>query len=202
MNGYSDRVNHALAFAAKHHAVHAPVLGQLSFIARPANVAVILARYDADEITLVASIVHHVLEVTPEGDRCPVERNISDKFGPVILAVARDAAECCVDDDSMPIPWVHRKRAMLVRLLAMDPRALDICCADEIHECGSAIALVQRLGPEYLEAHELGSGPHALGWYRDLIESLGRRVDWPERGMCQELRALLDQLAPALDDGR
>lgn len=202
MNGYNDRINHALAFTAKHHAPHAPVLGRLGFIARPANVAIILARHGAEEVTLVAGIVHHALEMIPDGERRPVERKISDKFGSVVLAVARDAAECCVDHDGTPVPWVHRKRAMLGRLLAMDPRALDICCADEIHECGSAIALARRLGPEYLEAHDLGSGPHALGWYRDLIESLGRRVDWPERGMRQELRFLFDRLAPTLDDGR
>ncbi len=202
MNGYSDRVNHALAFAAKHHAVHAPMLGRLTFIARPANVAVILARHGAEEITLVAGVVHHALEVIPDGSRQPIERKISDKFGAAVLAVARDAAECCVDHDGAPVPWVHRKRAMLARLAAMEPRALDICCADEIHECGSAIALAQRLGPEYLEAHDLGSGTHALGWYRDLIESLVRRVDWPSHGMCHELRHLLDRLAPTLRDTR
>jgi hypothetical protein len=202
MNGYSDRVNHALAFAAKYHAVHAPMLGRLTFIARPANVAIILARHGADEITLVAGVVHHALEIIPEGDRHPIERKISDKFGSAVLAVARDAAECCVDHDGAPVPWVHRKRAMLGRLRVMDPRALDICCADEIHACGFSIALAQRLGPEYLEAHDLGSGTHALGWYRDLIESLMRRVDWPSRGMCHELRFLLDRLAPTLGDGR
>ncbi|MEO5825021.1 MAG: HD domain-containing protein [Gemmatimonadales bacterium] len=202
MNGYSDRVSHALAFAAKHHSVHAPMLGRLTFISRPANVAIILARHGADEITLVAGVVHHALEVIPEGDRHPVERKINDKFGPAVLAVARDAAECCVEYDGSPVPWVQRKRAMLARLRAMEPRALDICCADEIHECGSAIALAQRLGPEYLEAHDLGSGTHALGWYRDLIESLVRRVDWTSRGMCHELRYLLERLAPTLGEGR
>lgn len=198
MHGYSDRINHALAFTAKHHHLHAPVLGRLAFIAHPANVAVILARHGADETTLVAGIIHHVLEVTPSPDRKAVEQKVCDKFGPVVLAVARDAAECCVDDHGSPIAWVHRKRALMSQLLVMGPRSLDICCADEIHECGSAIALVERMGPEYLDAHELASGPHALGWYGDLVQALDRRVDWPARGMRQELITLRERLADAI----
>lgn len=202
MNGYSDRVNHALAFSAKHHSPRAPMLGRLAFIAHPANVAIILARHGADETTLVAGVLHHVLEVTPDPERPTLEKRMREKFGPVIVAVACDAAECCVDELGAPIPWVHRKRALLSRLLAMEPRSLDICCADEIHECGSAIALVERMGPEYLEAHELASGPHALGWYGDLLESLGRRVDWPARGMRHELHALRDRLADVIERSR
>ena len=199
MNGYSDRINHALSFTAKHHHRHAPVLGRLAFIAHPANVAVILARHGADEITLVAGILHHVLEATPSPERRAMEQRICDKFGSVVLAVARDAAECCVDDHGAPIPWVQRKRAFMSQLLAMGPRSLDICCADEIHECGSAIALVERMGPEYLDAHELANGPQALGWYGDLVVALDRRVDWPARGMRAELVALRDRLADAID---
>ena len=199
MHGYSDRINHALSFTAKHYNPHAPVLGRLAFKARPANVAVILARHGADETTLVAGILHHVIEATPSPELPAIRKRISEKFGPVVLAVACDAAECCVDEVGAPIPWVSRKRALLAQLLAMEPRSLDICCADEIHECGSAIALVQRLGPEYLDAHDLASGPHALGWYGDLLDSLNRRVDWPARGMRTELVALRDRLKQVLD---
>ena len=48
MQGYSDRINHALAFAAKHHAPRAPLDGTLPFVAHPANVAIILARHGAE----------------------------------------------------------------------------------------------------------------------------------------------------------
>ena len=65
MHGYSDRINHAFAFAAKYHAPRAPSEGAMTFVAHPANVAVILARHGADELTIVAGILHHVLEATP-----------------------------------------------------------------------------------------------------------------------------------------
>ena len=199
MHGYSDRINHALAFAAKHRAPRAPVMGTLAFTAHPSNVAIILARHGADETTIVAAILHHVLEITPVPERPPIERKISEKFGSVVLVVATDAAECCVDDKGGAIGWTQRKRALLSQLMVMETRALDICCADEIHECGSTIALIERLGPEYLEADEPPSAPHVLGWYGDLVEVLTRRVDWPARGMRQELATLRDRLAASID---
>src|SRR6478672_4460651 len=47
--GYSDRINHALAFAAKHHDQEVRKGTRLPYVTRPANVAIILARYDQDE---------------------------------------------------------------------------------------------------------------------------------------------------------
>ncbi len=197
-HGYSDRINHAFAFAAKYHAPHAPSEGAMTFLAHPANVAVILARHGADELTIVAGILHHVIEATPRLDRGDVCQKIADKFGSVVLAVARDAAEVQVDDRGDEIPWTHRKRVLLNHLLVMEPRSLDICCADEIHDCGTAIALVERLGSEYLAIHGLPPAPQALGWYGDLLDALDRRTDWPARAMRHELAALRAQLINSL----
>jgi len=198
MRGYNDRINHAMAFAAKYRAPHAPAAAAMSFHAHPANVAVILARHDADELTLVAGVLHHVLEVTPYVDRRDLEHKIAEKFGSVALAVARDAAEPYWDDRGEPLGWAQRKRELLGQLLLMSPRALDICCADEIHQCGTAIGVVDRLGSEYLNPHGLPHGPGALSWYDDVLDALERRDDWPNRGMRLELSELRRALAAVL----
>ena len=93
MHGYSDRINHAFAFAAKYHGAVAPVGAGMDYLAHPSNVAVILARYGCDQITIVAGILHHVLEESAPDKRPVLERKIADKFGPVALAVAKDALE-------------------------------------------------------------------------------------------------------------
>jgi len=51
MNGYSDRINHALAFAAKHHDRQVRKGTRLPYITHAANVALILTRYGCDETT-------------------------------------------------------------------------------------------------------------------------------------------------------
>ena len=58
MTGYSDRINHALAFAAKHHDRQVRKGTRLPYITHPANVAIILARYGRDDDTVVAGILH------------------------------------------------------------------------------------------------------------------------------------------------
>src|SRR5215469_2625809 len=60
--GYSDRINHAFAFAAKHHDTQVRKGTALPYLTRPANVAVILTRYGQAEDTVLAAILHGVVE--------------------------------------------------------------------------------------------------------------------------------------------
>ncbi len=199
MAGYSDRVNHAFAFAAKHHASRAPVDGAMPFLAHPASVAVLLARHGVDELTLVAGILHHVLEVTLTSERTAMMAKIRDKFGSVTLSIALDALEPHFDELDTALPWSHRKRLLLRNLATMEPRALDICCADEIHQCGSTVALVERLGSEYLGGVGLPHPPLLLSWYSDLLAALRRRQDWPSATLRDELARQRELLAALLD---
>ena len=91
MHGYSDRINHAFAFAAKYYNALAPAGGGMDFLAHPANVAIILARYGCEQVTIVAGILHHVLEESPP-DQWPVlEHKIGEKFGPVATTPSTSA---------------------------------------------------------------------------------------------------------------
>ena len=202
MSGYSDDINHAFAFATKYRAPYAPIEGAMTYLAHPANVAVILARHSADEVTLVAGILHHVLEVTPHRHHRDVRAKIEDKFGVSVLTLARAAFEPTEDDRGNPLPWIHRKRALLTQLLTMPPRAIDICCADEIHQCGTSLAIVERLGSEYLTLSDLPATVAELCCYDDILAAMERRTDWHARGMRNEFHALKTRLETALADER
>ncbi len=195
MHGYNDRINHAFTFAAKHYAPRTPSHTRLPMLATPANVALILVRHGADETTVVAAVLHHVLEATPPERRGEMEHRIGLRFGPVVLGVATDASAPRTDPQGALLPWRVRKREVMRQLATMEPRALDIRCADEIHECGSAIALIERLGVEYLEVHGLAGHREVCAWYDDLAAALGRRLDWPSHPMREELRTLAAELA-------
>ncbi|MFM9014131.1 MAG: HD domain-containing protein, partial [Gemmatimonadota bacterium] len=62
MTGYSDRLNHAFAYAAKHHDRQVRKGARAPYLTQPANVAVILTRYGCDEDIVVAGILHDVIE--------------------------------------------------------------------------------------------------------------------------------------------
>src|SRR5947208_7192368 len=87
VTGYSDVVNHALAFAAKHHDRQVRKGTKLPYLTHPANVAVILTRYGRDNNTVVAGILHDVIEdcVRDGYTREMLEQRIGDKFGAEVL---------------------------------------------------------------------------------------------------------------------
>jgi (p)ppGpp synthase/HD superfamily hydrolase len=205
MHGYSDRINHAFAFAAKYYGAVAPAGAGMDYLAHPANVAIILARYGCDQLTIVAGILHHVLEETsPEG--WPVlEQKITDKFGPVALAVAKDALEPKFNRRGGERPWQSCKQEYLSQLATAEPRALDIIIADEIHSCGSTMTALRRLGVEYLKTVSRAGSEQTIWWYRSLLEIVAGRSDWPHREMLGELRLMSAEMVRSLresEDGQ
>jgi (p)ppGpp synthase/HD superfamily hydrolase len=198
MHGYSDRINHAFAFAAKYYNALAPVGAGMDFLAHPANVSIILARYGCEQLTIVAGILHHILEESPP-DRWPVlEHKIADKFGPVALAVAKDALEPKFDRRGGERAWQPCKQEYLTQLATAEPRALDIIVADELHSCGSTMTALRRLGVEYLCTVSRASSEQTIWWYRSLLEILASRTDWPRREMLSELRLMSADLVRSL----
>ncbi|MBA3893776.1 MAG: HD domain-containing protein [Gemmatimonadales bacterium] len=198
MHGYSDRINHALAFAAKYYGAVAPAGAGMDYLAHPANVAIILARYGCEQVTVVGGILHHVLEETGPDRRPPLERKIADKFGPVALAIARDALEPKYDRRGRERPWQPCKQEYLGQLATAEPRALDICVADELHACGSTITGLRRLGVEYLRTLSRAGSEQTVWWYRSMLEVLEARSDWPHRDMLSELRLMSTDLVRSL----
>jgi (p)ppGpp synthase/HD superfamily hydrolase len=198
MHGYSDRINHAFAFAAKYYGAVAPAGAGMDYLAHPANVAIILARYGCEQVTVVAGILHHVLEEAAPAGRPVLERKIGDKFGPVALAIAKDALEPKYDPRGVERAWQARKQEYLAQLAAAEPRALDICVADELHACGSTITALRRLGVEYLRTLSRAGSAQTIWWYRSMLEILDSRADWPRREMLSELRILSTDLVRGL----
>ena len=66
-HGYSDRISHAFAFAAKHLPPRARRGSGALHLTQPANVAVILARYGCDEITIISGILGETLQTATLG---------------------------------------------------------------------------------------------------------------------------------------
>ncbi len=198
MHGYSDRIHHAFAFAAKHHSSSAPKVGRVDVMAHLANLAVILARYSMEQPTVVAGILHLVLEVARPADRPGLERKIGEKFGSVVLAIARDAVEPRHDLRGKELPWRTAKLEFLAHLSSAEPRALDIAVADEMHSCGVMLTALRRLGVEYVRTYAAASSDQTIWWYRSLIEVLEARPDWPHREMLEELRLLSTDLVRSL----
>lgn len=199
-HGYSDPINHALAFAAKYYIPRAREGTALSYLTHPSHNAIILARYGCDDHTIIGGIMHPVLaEARPELQHT-LRHKIADKFGSAVISVLSDCCEPRHDSRGHLRPWNVYKLEYLGQLQRATSRALDVCTASEIHQCGSLIADVRRLGGEYLPSISLASGEQITWWYRLLLESLENRMDWHNRRMLTELRLLAAELGRQLQD--
>src|SRR5512147_1282403 len=103
--GYSDRINHALAFAAKHHDQQVRKGTRLPYLTHPANVALILTRYGQDDETVIAGILHDVIEDTVREaySREMLVSRIREKFGESVLETVLQVTHRRVDDDGVEL---------------------------------------------------------------------------------------------------
>jgi (p)ppGpp synthase/HD superfamily hydrolase len=111
VTGYSDVINHALAFAAKHHDRQVRKGTRLPYLTHPANVAIILTRYGRDTNTVVSGILHDVIEdcVRDGYTRDMLEQRIGDKFGPDVLETVLAVTYRRNDDDGIEFAEGERR---------------------------------------------------------------------------------------------
>ncbi len=173
--GYSDAINHALAFSAKHHDRQVRKGTKLPYLTHPANVALILARYDQDEETIIAGILHDVIEdCVVEGlSRESLEERIGSKFGKEVLEAVLSVTYRKYDDDGVELSAEERKEDYLERLANANPRALWVCAADKIHNASSILADLRRTVDEDTIWKRFGAGRKGtIKWYSDVHRRL------------------------------
>ena len=195
MKGYSDTINHAFAFAAKHHDRQVRKGTRLPYLTHPANVAVILARYDRDERTIVSGILHDVVEdcVRDGFTREMLEQRIGEKFGPDVLSTVLAVTYRRVDDDGVELSSEDRKQDYLERLASADESALWVCAADKIHNASSVLADLKRtMDPNSVWSRFSGARPGTVKWYRAVLERL-EAVGF-QQPIVEELRGVVSEL--------
>jgi (p)ppGpp synthase/HD superfamily hydrolase len=173
--GYSDRINHALAFAAKHHDQQVRKGTRLPYLTHPANVAIILTRYGCDESTVVAGILHDVVEdcVTKNYTREMLEQRIAAKFGSDVLDTVLAVTHRKHDDDGDELSSDERKQDYLDRLAETDDRGKWVCAADKLHNANSIISDLHRtIEPNSIWSRFKAGKEGTVRWYRDVVERL------------------------------
>ena len=173
--GYSDRINHALAFAAKHHDQQVRKGTRLPYLTHPANVAIILTRYGCDEETVVAGILHDVIEdcVTKNFTREMLEQRIASKFGSDVLDTVLSVTQRKLDDAGAELSLDERREDYIQRLAEADDRAKWVCAADKLHNANSIISDLHRtIEPDNIWSRFKAGREGTVRWYRSVLERL------------------------------
>ena len=197
--GYSDVINHAFAFAAKHHDRQVRKGTKLPYLTHPANVAVILTRYGRNNDTIVAGILHDVIEdcVRDGYTREMLEQRIGDKFGAKVMETVLAVTYRRHDDDGVELSADDRKADYLDRLSEASGEARWVCAADKVHNASSIVADLRRTVDPETVWNRFGSGKAATArWYRQVYERL-REVgfDAPIMAELDEVSSELQKLA-------
>ncbi len=195
VTGYSDAINHAFAFAAKHHDRQVRKGTKLPYLTHPANVAVILTRYGRDNDTVVAGILHGVIEdcIRDGYTREMLAQRIGDKFGANVLDTVLAVTYRRHDDEGIELSSEDRKADYLDRLSEANEEARWICAADKVHNASSIVADLRRtIDPETVW-NRFNTGKTATAsWYRQVYERL-RQV-----GFDAPIMAELDRVSSEL----
>jgi (p)ppGpp synthase/HD superfamily hydrolase len=195
VTGYSDVINHALAFAAKHHDRQVRKGTKLPYLTHPANVAIILTRYGRDNDTVVAGILHDVIEdcIRDGYTREMLEQRIGDKFGPTVLDTVLAVTYRRHDDDGVELSGEDRKEDYLARLGAATDSARWVCAADKVHNASSIVADLRRtVDPETVWNRFGGGKSGTARWYRQVYDRLR------EVGFTAPIMTELDQASAEL----
>jgi hypothetical protein len=195
---YSDPISHALSFTAKQMALGPDRTP--ADLARPANLGILLARYDCEDPVIIAGVLSELLAQTGARDRPSLERRITEKFGQMVHAIAVEAMGPPVGPErkSLSRTWESAQCDVLEHFAEAEPRTLDVRAGYEIISCGGLLADVRRLGPEYLPQVAPATGDQLVWWFRSFAETLDRNEAWQRRGMLTELRLLTTDLAEAV----
>ncbi len=199
MTGYSDRVNHALAYAAKHHDQQVRKGTRMPYETHAANVGLILTRYGCDEDTVIAGILLHVVEdASHEPHAFPTTaQRVADKFGDVPLRIAQAVVERMVDDDDVELAAAERRSDVLRRLGEADERARWLFAADKVHGAGTLLADLRRTSfPDAVWSRVSPGRERTVQWYQRCAAELARvGFDAPIMGELQALVTALERVA-------
>jgi (p)ppGpp synthase/HD superfamily hydrolase len=196
ITGYSDRINHALAFAAKHHDQQVRKGTRLPYLTQPANVAIILTRYGQDEQTVVAGILHDVIEdcVREAFTREMLEQRIGDKFGPDVLDIVLSVTQRRVDDDGIELSSEERRDDHLQRLEKAGEAARWVCAASQLHNTSTLLAALRRtIDPNSVWTRFAGGRIGTIAAHRRVYDRL------VEIGFCGSIMQELEHAIVALE---
>lgn len=196
MNAFlSPRLLDAVSLAV---AIHSPMKRKgddLPYIIHPIAVLALLSRWNADENTCIAGLLHDVLEDVPEEEKEHYRRETLQRFGSDVLEIVESVTE---QDKSLP--WKERKKKYLEHLKTASHSSLLVSCADLSHNIATLADAYEKDGEEVWE--RFNAIKQWKVWFIDQrTEILNKRL--PEERMIElrshlrDLNKLLSQPVPS-----
>ncbi|MGH7646669.1 MAG: HD domain-containing protein [Gemmatimonadaceae bacterium] len=199
MTGYSDRISHALAFAAKHHDQQVRRGTRLPYLTAAPNVAVILSRYDRDDDTVVSGVLRDVVQDYVRDGASPemLDARIGEKFGAAVLAALIGIVERRYDADGVEMSPDERRADLVNRLADADECGRWVMAAVVTHAAGTLLADLTRTsfaGTVWAHAVDGAGREGTMQWLHGVYHRLAAA------GFAAPIMAELGAMLAALDE--
>jgi (p)ppGpp synthase/HD superfamily hydrolase len=174
-HGYSDRINHALAFAAKHNDRQVHKGTRQPYRAHASTVAIILTRYGRDDDTVIAGILQDVVADCVSDRYSPemLEQRVGQKFGSDVLKSILSITLRRVDASGVDLSHDERREDMLERLKDADERARWVAAAEALYVVGGKLADLRRtIDPDSVWSQAPLGREGTIHWYRAVCDRL------------------------------
>jgi (p)ppGpp synthase/HD superfamily hydrolase len=146
----------------------------LPYISHPFSVAWILSSYTDDEDTIIAGLLHDILEDVPGYHYS----NLQEDFGTAVADIVRELSEDkdpnMASDDAAT--WVHRKEKYLEGLQHHSEKALMVCAADKIHNLQAMIESHSKQGDSMWDKFN-APADRKIWFYEEILKVLQRRLN-------------------------
>jgi len=186
--GYSERLDQALAFAARIHRDQVRKGSDVPYVTHLWAVASIVGEAGGSEDQVIAALLHDAIEDCI--DQIPdIREQIAQRFGEAVLEIV----EGCTDTDKVPKPpWRPRKEAYLAHLRAQSPQAdmLLVSLADKIHNAGSILRDHREVGDDIWERFN-GKRDGTIWYYREVADAFRALLPGP---LADDLFSMVEDL--------
>jgi (p)ppGpp synthase/HD superfamily hydrolase len=188
MINYTERLDSAIRKAAWAHEQqeHHRKGTDIPYIIHPVGVMIIASNVTDDEDTLIACLMHDVLEDVDSG--IYDEHKMQEEFGERVVAIVKD-----VTTDESVNDWHERSRAYLHHLEhEASNEAVIVSASDKIHNLQSTLTDHATYGENLWARFETNSSADQLWWYESILEVISTR------GVPEQLRGQLAKLIEKL----
>jgi len=144
------------------------------FIIHPYSVAVILSDYTDDEDTIIAGLLHDVLEDVPNYYEADMKRDFGEKITEIVKGVSevKDPNNNLNEKET----WLYRKNKYVDRLKEDSKESLMVSAADKIHNLNSMMDAYEKRGEKSFENFN-SSIKDRLWYHGEVLNVLKERLD-------------------------
>jgi len=193
MINYTNRLDSAIRRAAwAHEQQHQHRRDtDIPYIIHPFGVLLIASKYTDDEDTLIACLLHDILE--------DVESSIYNKFdmglefGEVVVSIVKD-----VTKDENISDWRGQSNAYLDNLkVDACSQAIIVCAADKMHNLQSTLIDYAVYGDGIWERFSTKSAADQIWWYESVLAVVSKRSE--DQRLCGNFTSQVAKLKQLVD---